>query len=779
MLALITAQLAAALAAPFLVKRNRRAAPWLLGAVPLAAAAGLLVQWFRGGQADLISRVAWVPQFGADLALRADGLSMLFVALIGLIGGLVVLHAGHYLAGSAQLGRFNALVFVFLAAMFGIALADNVWLLFVCWELTSISSFFLIGFKSDQEYARNAARRALLTTGAGGLALLAGFVVLVAMGRRAGLDTGEAATFSVLLQHGEALRADPHYHLALGLILFGAFTKSAQLPFHHWLPAAMAGPTPVSALLHSATMVKAGVFLLARLHPALGGSEAWLYVLTAVGTLTMVGGALMAIGRTDLKEILAYTTISALGTLFLLLGLGTSQALAAMVVFLTVHALYKASLFLVVANLDARTGSRDLRELGGWRRALPWTAVAALLAALGQAGAPPALGYMGKKLALQAKLSVPALGEWLVLAAVITNIVMVTLALAIAVRPFWGTLRPAANPAAEPPRRLPVGMVVGPLVLALLGVGSGLVPAAFDAHLGQAAASAIAGEPVVFKLKVWSGLNLESLLLIGLSVTVFAAGYLLFRKLHLLQGRPALPAALRVLTPTTLYDRALAGFFAAAAHLTALVQGGRLRVYVAVVAVATAALALPFLVDGLRAVEINRGTVRPHEILLVGIMAAGALGGAFAGRPIVAALAVGTTGIGLALVFALFGGIDLAITQLLVETLVVVILAAVLVRLPRETRVVERWRKIRDLIIAGLLGTTATLAVLQTAAGTKPRDLADTLLAWSWPEAAGRNVVNVILVDFRAMDTLGEIVVVAAAALIIASLLQANRKGVR
>jgi multicomponent Na+:H+ antiporter subunit A len=739
----------------------------LLASVPLATAAGLTAAWLQGGRIDLRQHWEWAPSLGAEFALRADGLSLLFVALVGLIGALVIVHAGSYLSGAAHRGRFFLLILIFLAAMFGLVLADNLWWLFVCWEVTSVASYFLIGFKDDKAYARNAARQALLTTGAGGLALLAGFVVLAAMGRSAGLTATEATTISSLLAHGDALRADPRYSLALVLILVGAFTKSAQMPLHHWLPRAMAGPTPVSALLHSATMVKAGVFLLARLNPALGGTDLWFIALAGTGTITMVGGALMAIGRTDLKEILAYTTVSALGTLVLLIGLGTPSALAAMVVFLTVHALYKASLFLVAANLDQAAGTRELNRLAGWGRVLPLTAAAAFLAALGKAGAPPALGYMGKKLALQAKFGIPAFGDWLVLAAVVTNIAMVAVALTLVIRPFRGRIEPAPVPR----RTVGFAMTAGPLLLGALGVAVGLVPSVFDDHLGTEAASAALGRPVDFGLKVWSGLNLESLLLIGTSLLVFGTGYLLYRYLHLFHGRPDLPAPLVAITPTRLYDRGLDGFLAAATRVTGWMQNGRLRVYVAVVTLAVAGMVLPAVVTATVKGALGLDTMKFHEVVLVAIMAAGAVGSAFTGRPIVGALSVGMTGFGIALVFALFGAIDVAITVMLVETLIVVILAAYLSRLPRQIRPASPWRKIRDLLVAGTLGLTATLVVLLPGAGVRSRELAETLLAWSVPEAAGRNVVNVILVDFRAMDTLGEIVVVAAAALTVMALL--------
>jgi multicomponent Na+:H+ antiporter subunit A len=519
-------------------------------------------------------------------------------------------------------------------------------------------------------------------------------------------------------------------------------------------------------------MVKAGVFLLARLFPALGQGELWTMILVPFGSVTMLGGALLAVSRTDLKEILAYTTISALGTLVLLVGIGSPAALAAMVVFLTVHALYKSSLFLVAANIDQRTGTRDLKLLGGLGRLMPLTGLAALLAALGQAGAPPALGYMGKKLALKAKLELAAYDEWLILAAVLTNVAMVALALAVVLRPFGRKDDP-------PLAGSPVGpnMVAGPLILGILGVAVGLVPSAFDTHLGSAAASAVAGQEVFLDLKVWSGLSLQSLMLMGVSLFVFAAGYLLYTKLHLFHARPHLPAVLAPASPTILYDRILNGFLALAGRLTALVQGGRLRNYVGAVAAAAGLGALFWLApEATRLTLILDEGLSVHGVLLVGIMAAGALGAALDSRPIVAVLCVGMTGLGLALVFALFSGVDLAITQLLVETLMVVILVAVLSRLPGGIPSIDRSFRPLRLFLAVILGSAASLAVLLTAGGQGAGRLSQEILARAWPEAVGRNVVNVILVDFRALDTLGEVVVVAAAALTVAALVVAGRR---
>ena len=321
-------------------------------------------------------------------------------------------------------------------------------------------------------------------------------------------------------------------------------------------------------------------------------------------------------------------------------------------------------------------------------------------------------------------------------------------------------------------------MIAGPLVLAITGVAVGLVPSIFDEHLGAAAASAAAGLTVTFDLEVWSGLSLESLALTGLSLVVFVAGYALYRKLDLFHHRPTLPTSLTRWTPTAVYQQTLEGFLKASATIARQVQTGRLRHYVGTVSLAAAAAALPWLILAFsRGALPQPGPIQVYEVLIVLLMAAGALGAAFCRRPIVAAISVGMTGLGLALVFALYSGVDLAITQLLVETLMVVILVAVLSRLPDQGPAADSVIRLKNLLLAALLGVAATLAVLLPAAGTRPQDLSQTLLQWSWTEAAGRNVVNVILVDFRAIDTLGEIVVVAAAALIVAALVASRKRG--
>jgi multicomponent Na+:H+ antiporter subunit A len=398
MLAAVFSSFGAALAAPWLHRVTRGATAPLLALLP----ASLLIYFasFAGriakGERVTVS-YAWAPNLGVNLSFALDGLSLLFALLICGIGALVVIYAGGYLAGHHQLGRFYAFLLLFMASMLGLVLADNLLLLFVFWELTSISSFLLIGFDHEQEASRAAALQALLVTGGGGLALFAGMILL-------GL-AGDSFELSTLLARGDMVRGDTRYLPILLLVVAGAFTKSAQVPFHFWLPGAMAAPTPVSAYLHSATMVKAGVYLLARLSPILGETATWTAIVAPVGAITMLLGGVIALYQTDLKRILAYSTISALGTLVLLLGLGTAAAITAAIVFLFAHALYKGALFMVAGALDHETGTRDVEQLGGLRRAMPVTAVVAALAAVSLAGFGPVVSFIGKELLLEAVLA--------------------------------------------------------------------------------------------------------------------------------------------------------------------------------------------------------------------------------------------------------------------------------------------------------------------------------------------------------------------------------------
>lgn len=665
-----------ALLAPTFHARVGRHVGWLLAIHPLAVVSWMVMALPLGASTSTMAEYAWIPALGIELAFVADGLSLSFAFLVLGIGALVVLYASGYLGADPRLGRFYAYFFVFMGAMLGMVFSDNLIVLFVFWEMTSVASYLLIGFNHESKANRASALKALLVTGGGGLALLAGLLLLGIAAADQGLEPADALRVSAMLPHAQGIHAHALYPAALLLICLGVFTKSAQVPFHFWLPSAMAGPTPVSAYLHSATMVKAGVFLLARLHPVLGGTDLWFAVLTLVGMSTMVVGALMAAGQRDLKGILAYTTISVLGTLVTLLGVGSDDAIQAAVVFLFAHAFYKAALFMIVGNVDHGTGSRDITKLGGLRRIMPWTAAAALMAALSKAGAPPMFGYVGKKLIFDAKFDVETLSTLLIAAAIVANICMVAVAFLVAVRPFWGE----AKTTPHEPHEAGWPMLIGPLVLAALGLFVGLVPAVFDATIGTAMASAIKGDTLPMKLKLVAGMSPDGLLITVLSAAALLLGVVLYRLLHV-RVHPA--RGLRWLTaagPNAMYDAVLRGVLSLAAEQTRRLQPGSLTGYVfvtmAFLVITVAVLGGSGLVSG--QVWPGREFVF-HQVAAVVLVIAGAVAGAVARSAMVAVAALGVTGLGIALTFAMFGAVDLAITQLMVETLMVLVLVLVLV----------------------------------------------------------------------------------------------------
>jgi multicomponent Na+:H+ antiporter subunit A len=756
----------AALVAPLLARRLGRHAGWALAPVPLLSAAPILRALPLGPGDALRESLAWVPGMGVSLAFRLDGLSATFALLITIIGALILVYAGGYLGGDPRLGRLLATLLVFLGAMLGLVLADDLISLFVFWELTSVCSFMLVGFDHQRAEARAAALKALVITAAGGLLLLAALLMAVAAGGDLGLSPAEASSFSGL--GAIDLRTHSLYGAILILVVVAAATKSAQVPFHFWLPAAMAAPTPVSAFLHSATMVKAGVYLLARLHPLLGGTPEWRWSVTGLGLLTMLTGAAMALPQRDLKKILAYSTVAVLGILTMLLGVGSDLAIKTAVVFLVAHALYKAALFMVAGSIDHETGTRDITTLGGLRRLMPWTAAAGLLAALSKAGAPPMFGFVSKEILYKTKLDLETLGAWLVAAAVIANVALVATALMVAVRPFCGSLRPTPKAAHE----APLSMVIGPMLLAIAGLGV-LVPQAFENALGSGAATAIAGRPVLMDLKLWHGLNTDALAVMGLSLLTLAAGFGLY-----LVTRPRLAGLGRALEwvgqwgPARLFERGIEHLPAAAGWLTARLQTGSLRHYLLVVVAAAVAVALPPLASwAMRAQRLAVAPPDPFAGLLAVLLVGGSLITVLLRSRLASVAALGVTGLAMAMVFLVYSAPDLAMTQIMVETLSVIVLVLVFARLPEFVRRSSALRRVRDIVLSAALGLTMTLLVLISSQVDLENTVSQAYLAACVTEAKGRNVVNVILVDFRALDTLGEITVVAVAAFGVAALI--------
>ena len=757
---------AGALAAPAVVRMAGGRAGWVLAALPAGLTLYYLSLLPRLAAGEVMrEQIAWVPQLGVSLALQFDGLSALFALMIAGIGTLVLIYAGGYMAGDPGLPRFYLVLLAFMSAMLGVVLADDLIALFVFWELTSLTSYFLIGYKHDYAESRDSALQALLVTGSGALAMLAGFLLI-------GQIVG-SYQISVVVAQAELLQASPYFPAALLLVALGALTKSAQWPFHFWLPNAMAAPTPVSAYLHSATMVKAGVYLLARLSPAFSGTPLWFWLLTLAGGATLIAAASLALLQRDSKRLLAYSTLIALGTLVVLLGVGTPAAIKALVVFLLAHSLYKAPLFMIAGSVDYATGSRDVTRLRGVGRAMPFTWGAALLAGISAAGLPPFFGFLAKELAYEGLFAAP----WLLVILIMASAVMLMVVVWVVWRPFAGVPGAAGALAATPkvPREAPLAMLVGPWLLASLGLLFGLVPGVLEGGLMRPAAAAILGQPYVFDLYLWHGFNLA----LGLSVLTLLLGLGLAalwpRLLPWLQGEFG---GLRW-GPVAAYHGALRGLVWVAAAQTKLVQPRDLRVQLMTI------LTFGLLLVG--GVALATGALRGvwgwplglpgYEALLMLVIAVGVLGTLRASDRVVALTSVGIAGFGIALVFVLFSAPDLAITQFLVETLVVILAALVLIRLPSGSlrTGVARTGKGIAVLVATAFGVLFAGLVLAVVAIPFDGSLTRYFEALSYPGANGRNIVNVILVDFRAIDTLGEIAVLAIAAVGVHALLRRSR----
>ncbi|MCS6841852.1 MAG: putative monovalent cation/H+ antiporter subunit A [Roseiflexus sp.] len=759
MLTAVLSGFGGAIAAPWLHRFAPRYAGWIAALLPLALMIYFisLVPAVAGGEALRFS-YAWVPSLGINLSFRIDGLSLLFALLITGIGALVLIYAGGYLANDPMLGRMLMLLLIFMAAMLGIVISDNLISMFVFWELTTISSYMLIGYKHEYEKARKAALQSLLVTGIGGLTLLAGVVLL-------GQVTG-TLEISDMLTRGEVVRAHPLYSAILALVLVGAFTKSAQFPFHFWLPNAMEAPTPVSSYLHSATMVKAGVFLLARLNPVLGGTEVWQLSLTAFGGATMIVGSFLAVQQTDLKRILAYTTVSALGTLVFLIGIGTDEALKAAMVFTLSHALYKGALFQVAGSVDHETGTRDITHLGGLRAAMPITAAAGMLAAISMAGLPPLFGFIAKEVQYKATLKEPIL----IGVALVTNMLTVVAAGLASLRVFFG--QPAHTP--KHAHEAPLSMWLGPVVLALAGLGAGLLSAQVGNALIGPATSSVIGKAKEIELLLWSGIEGAAGQALALSVVTLVVGVGLYQARSIFGRIAAAAAPLAPWGAEGWYQRIVDGMLALAAWQTRMLQNGYLRFYIGLIITTTLVLTTFMLIVGRVAITVpaDWADVRIYELMVALIILAATTFVIRATSRLAAVVGLGFVGYGTALVFLLFSGPDLAITQFAVETLVAILFVLVVYRLPRFGNLSTTGARVRSAALAIAGGALMTLLTLVALASPTESRVSEFLAENSAPRAFGRNVVNVILVDFRGFDTMGEITVLGVAAIGIYALLK-------
>lgn len=757
---IIIAPLLAALPAPRITRvTGARATGILLSVIPFTIAGWLLSQALAAGPVREWS-LPWIPSMGVDLALRVGGFERLFLFLVSFIGGLILIYGGAYLNGDSKAGRFYGIVLMFMAAMFGVIAADDLILTFVFWELTSFTSFLLVGYKFYDPVARKAAQQALLVTGAGGLALLGGLILLTQI-------TGETR-ISALAAHSGEIASSPLFIPALLLVLAGVFTKSAQVPFHFWLPGAMAAPTPVSAYLHSATMVKAGVILLAKLSPAMAQTELWGIIVAPVGALTMIVGAAMAVFQTDLKRLLAYSTVSVLGTLVMLLGFGDSFSFKTAMFLAMVHCFYKGALFMIAGTVDHATGTRDVRSLSGLRQSMPWLAFAAVASALSMSGVPPTLGFISKELLYEAKLSLPFARFSVAGMGVLANSLAVAIALIVGVRPFLG------DPGRIGVRHSPgMGLVLPPVLLAALSLTLGLMPGWLDQFWISPAATSLGVDASQAKLTLWHGFTP----VLALSVATLLAGIGIFAIREKLSFAVRLMEKIHRLTPTSIYQNTLDTVLRLAAFLTDWIQHGQLRIYVRVTLAAASGLILYALSRAVREFALtSRVPLGFFETMVVVMMSASAIAAVRARSRLAAILCLGGVGYSVAFLFVAYGAPDLAITQLLVETLTVVLFSFVILKLPQIRDISRRRTRRWDGLIATIAGFAMTLVVWKAVHIQVHEPISPGLMERSATEAHGRNVVNVILVDFRALDTLGEILVLSLACLGLTALLFRKRK---
>jgi len=755
-----------ALFAPIIVKKTGNLAAYLLALVPLT-----LFVYFAGFifTVDDGATYNFYYDWASDkfkLTFYLDGLSLIFALLISGIGTFVIIYAGGYLKGHQNLGRFIGFLLAFMGSMLGLVLADNIMTLFVFWEMTSITSFMLIGFDNHRTASRRSAIQALVVTGLGGLSLLAGLFVLAHMGyTQTGAPIYELSTF---LNADISIIDHDFYWVALILILGGAFTKSAQVPFHFWLPNAMEAPTPVSAYLHSATMVKAGVYLLMRLQPVMGGHELWMTILPLFGAATLITGTLLAVRQKDLKLMLAYTTVASLGLLVLLIGTSYKAAILGAIAYLVAHSLFKGCLFMVAGAIDHEAGTRDITKLGGLRKLMPWTFAAACLAAISMAGIIPAIGFLAKE---EMYAGLLGYGNMALLGAVIIgNAFMMVVGVAIAIKPFLGKEVKAAK-AVNLIHEAPISLLAGPIVLAVLGILSGLLCSyCFGDKFLNPAAMAVYGKEFTFAWKLWHGFKTP----LFLSLLTIALGLLIFWKIDLVRNILSKVFSEKRWGPDKGFDQFISGLVRFSFKITTKIQNGEMRRYLAVsFAIVAFAMAYPLIDNGVVPEFPDFSVLTFYELAVLAIAFVGVVLVVRAKTRLDAILSLGAQGFAVALIFMLFGAPDLSFTQFMIETLSVVILALVLTRLTLNKGDHRGLRdNIIDLSIATVIGVSLMVALLAVTQMPFNNELSAFFAEYSKPIAHGRNIVNVIIVDYRGMDTFGEIAVVFAAGVSILALIR-------
>lgn len=695
--------------------------------------------------------IEWLPILGLNLSFRLDGLSLLFASLILGIGLLIVIYAHYYLTNQDNRPKFFACLLLFMGSMLGIVTSDNLILMWFFWELTSISSFLLIGYWSHESQARRGARMSIAITGGGGLALLAGILLVGNIAGSYQLDAIFAAA--------DAIRAHALYLPALLLILLGAFTKSAQFPFQFWLPHAMSAPTPVSAYLHSATMVKAGIFLMARLFPVLGGTPEWFIIVTLTGLTTMLFGAYFALFKTDLKGLLAFSTVSHLGLITMLLGLGSAGALLAALFHILNHATFKAALFMIAGIIDHEAGSRDLRKLSGLRKFMPYTMVLAAITAAAMAGVPFLNGFLSKEMFFVESYQQHLFGglSWLI---PVLATVGAMLSVAYSIRFVHGVFfDKVADKLPKQPHEPPLMMRVPVIILAIMCIGVGIAPMLFVAELLQAAIAVVNPYPYIVEVQLWHGLNLALLM----SALAFLGGLgIYFNREELLSFNRQFEHH----NAKDIFAKTVKNATNFCHSLINRLETGSLQRYVAALLILTIIFVLPEIYQ-ITQLTGSRAQQPINSVAIVGaimIMFAALGTAAFHHHRLQALMMLSVVGLMVSLTFIHFSAPDLALTQLVVEVVSIILMILALFFMPqRVPNASSSGRVARDILIAGFIG--GIVGAINFAILTRPfASISDFFIEQAVPGGGGSNVVNVILVDFRGFDTLGEITVLAIAA---------------
>lgn len=720
------------------------------------------VPGLRDGQGALMFFNEWIPSLGIHLNFKLDGLSLLFSLLITGIGSLIFLYASSYLESDKNLHRFYGFLTLFMGAMLGVVLSDNLISLFVFWELTSISSFFLIGYNTQDEESRKSALWALSITGLGGFLLLAAFVLIEQI-------TGTYSIHALFTQQ-QVLVEHPLYYVLLILLFVGAFTKSAQFPFHFWLPGAMKAPTPISAYLHSATMVKAGVYLLARFTPALSDDYVWNAVLMTVGGITMIMGAYLSIFKTDMKNVLAYSTISALGILVFLIGIGTENSLMAAAVFILVHALYKATLFMVTGIVDHATHTRDLTLLSGLGKKMTIVAVCAIIAALSSAGIPLMFGFISKEMIYMSVFDFTLWeNHWawiLTILVFITNIFLTLSGFLVGFKPFFGRLPQKYEKVSMPNIRLWLPLVV----LSVFTVIFGVFPHWADFNLIYAAGKSIIGKEITTELHLWHGWNVI-LLWSGVTIAIGCFLYTLIRPSHDIEKRFK---EIEHLSPKYLISELAQNIRKFAFNYTRFFHNGYLRVYIMYIILFFIGIVGWKLFNDVP-VRIKLEELSPlriYEIAIFVVIVTAIFVITRTQSRLTSIAALGVVGYCICLIFVVYGAPDLAMTQFAIDTLTVVLFVLVLFKLPSFLRLSNPKNKIRDCIVSILFGTLIAIITLQATLYPSNKEVSKFYAENAYLLAKGKNVVNVILVDYRGIDTMIETIVLSIAALGVLSILK-------